>query len=168
MRLDELFEDDVDYSTFGTRMARLGRKMFGSKPSSKTASGAGLRSGLGSRPSQYQPWPEDSAAIHQAAEQWQKAYARFQAGEAADPGPIPLSRDDLRKVNFQRKRMRHLSPIEMPAAPTPAPAPTVAKGTTTTVGGVEYVWNGTEWRDATTGKPATARIEAAIKTALGL
>lgn len=35
-------------------------------------------------------------------------------------------------------------------------------GTTQTAGGVEYVWNGSEWRNSTTGATATAAIASAL------
>lgn len=43
------------------------------------------------------------------------------------------------------------------------PPPTsIPGGTTQTAGGVEYVWNGSEWKNSTTGATATSAISAAL------
>lgn len=40
--------------------------------------------------------------------------------------------------------------------------PSIPGGTTEKAGGVEYVWNGSEWRNSATGATATAPIAAAL------
>lgn len=113
--------------------------------------------------------PTGSDALHATAEKWQKAYQDFAAGTGPDPGPLPLDDEQLRRVNWERKYKlgQPMNPINRPPPPTPPSKRSIPAGTTIPVGGVEYVYTGTEWRDSTTGKPATPAIEAAIRAALG-
>ena len=44
--------------------------------------------------------------------------------------------------------------------------PSIVSGQTAKAGGVEYVWNGSEWRNGATGAVATAPIAAALTSSL--
>jgi hypothetical protein len=44
--------------------------------------------------------------------------------------------------------------------------PSIVSGQTAKAGGVEYVWNGSEWRNGATGAVATAPISAALTASL--
>lgn len=46
------------------------------------------------------------------------------------------------------------------------PPPSIVSGQTAKAGGVEYVWNGSEWRNSTTGAVATAPIAAALTASI--
>ena len=69
-------------------------------------------------------------------------------------------------TEYIRRKVSPPPPQPTPAAVAP-PKPKPAGGLTTSVGGVEYVWNGAEWRDSTSGKPATPAIHGAIQSVLG-
>lgn len=65
----------------------------------------------------------------------------------------------------QKRQLAQLGRSQ-PKPPTPPtggpPAPNIISGQTQTAGGVEYVWNGSEWRNSATGAVATAPIAAAL------
>jgi hypothetical protein len=184
MRLNELLEAEADYSNFSTRMMNLGRKMFG-RSQDPSMKGGSLGSSVLKPSDEYirtygdprtgkKLPPRESEHLHRSVEQWQKAYDAFLDGRGKDPGPVPVSKDDLRKVNFERKRrMGGLPPIGIRTEPAVKPrvnigraatGPVYRPGQKANVGGVIYVWDGTQWIDPA-GNNATSKIAAAIDAA---
>lgn len=117
MRLDELFEDDVDYRSLGSRIAK---SLFGKYRNPKMKGGS-LASGYGMGLKPTSP--------------------------PAEP------------QGFKRS-------ITPAAGAQSAPKSKPSGGTTIKVGGVEYVWNGSEWRNSATGETATPAISDAIQSVL--
>ena len=71
------------------------------------------------------------------------------------------------KLYLQKKSNPPPAPPPAPTPP-PTPPPALRAGLTTEVGGVPYIYTCAIWVEVATGRQATPRIEAAIKTALSL
>jgi hypothetical protein len=69
----------------------------------------------------------------------------------------------LKAEDLQKAAEAEIAKIVGGTSPNPRGGPpSIPGGTTQTAGGVEYVWNGSEWRNSTTGASATAAIASAL------